>query len=130
IEIGRYLTEQAHVAFAPAYAGAVRWGDHALAMAQAYVPDARGGWDWATECALGGHAAPFALLGTQTAALHAALREMGSRPATADELRDWRGAADRQLDRALALVGGEDGGLLPGWGPALREELAGLERRA
>lgn len=130
IEIGRYLTEQAHVAFAPAYAGAVRWGDHALAMAQAYVPDARGGWDWATECALDGNAAPFSLLGAQTAALHAALREMGARPAAADELHDWRLAADRQLDRALALVGGEDGELLRGWAPAVRDELAALERPA
>ena len=116
IEIGRFLTEHAHVAFAPAYAGAVRWGDHALAMAQAYVPDARGGWDWAIECALGGQAAPFAGLGAQTAALHAALREMGTlvagrgraarlargrRPAA----RPRAGAGRRRRRRAAAGVG-------------------------
>jgi len=130
IEIGRFLTEHAHVAFAPAYAGAVRWGDHALAMAQAYVPDARGGWDWAIECALEGQAAPFAGLGAQTAALHVALREMGTLVAGPDELAGWHKAADRQLDRALALVGGRDGELLGEWAPAVREELAGLERPA
>lgn len=130
IEIGRFLTERAHVAFAPAYAGAVRWGDHALAMAQAYVPDARAGWDWAIECALEGQAAPFAGLGAQTAALHAALREMGTLVAGPDELAGWREAADRQLDRALALVGGADGELLRAWAPAVREELAGLQRPA
>ena len=90
------------------------WGDHALAMAQAYVPRAEGGWQWAVECALAGEAAPFATLGAQTAALHAALRRMGTREATPGELREWRAAADRQLDRALGAVGGADGDELRG----------------
>jgi maltokinase len=130
IEIGRFLTERAHVAFAPAFAGAVRWGDHALAMAQAFVPQAQGGWEWATGCALEGQASPFAALGAQTAALHAALREMGTRVAGPDDLRGWHESAGRQLDRALALVGGRDGELLRGWAPDVRRELAGLERPA
>jgi maltokinase len=76
---------------------------------------------------LAGDAEPFAGLGAQTASLHSALRRMGTREATPAELRGWREAADLQLDRALAAVGGAEGDELAEFAPRIRAELAGLE---
>jgi maltokinase len=128
VELGRFLTETAHIAFMPAFLGSARWGDCSIAMVQAYVSNATDGWTWAEECVVSGETAPFGLLGRQTAALHGALAELGSRPATNAELRGWREAAERQLDRVLTLVRGVEGEELGRMAPAIRSELAALER--
>jgi maltokinase len=130
IEIGRHLTEQASVAFVPAYAGAVQWRGHAVAMLQSYVSGAREGWEWAGQAVIAGETADFERLGANTATLHRALAALESRVATPAELAGWRESAERQLDRVLRLVGGEPGEELAGYAPRIREELAALERPA
>jgi maltokinase len=130
IELGRFLTDTAHIAFMPAYVGSVRWGDYAIAMVQAYVSNARDGWSWATDTVVSGETAPFALLGKQTAALHGALAQVASRTATMVELRGWRQGAERQLDRALQLVGGDTGRELAQMAPAIRLEFEAFEQLA
>jgi predicted trehalose synthase len=130
IELGRFLTDAAHIAFMPAYVGSVHWGDYAIAMVQAYVSNASDGWSWATDCVVSGETAPFTLLGKQTAALHGALADLASRSATKVELRGWRQSADRQLDRALQLVGGETGAELSRMSTAIRREFEAFENLA
>lgn len=130
IEIGRYLTESATVAFVPAYAGCVRWRDTAIAMLQAYVPKAEEGWAWGSRAVLEGDTSDIARLGANTATLHAALAHMASRPAAPDEPERWRREADAQLDRVLELVGGDAGREIAGYAPRLREEFAAFTRVA
>jgi maltokinase len=127
IEIGRYLTEQASVAFVPAYAGCVRWRGHAVAMLQAYVSGAQDGWAWAAQAVQDGDVSSISRLGANTATLHAALAQMEARPATAEQQAGWRRSADAQLRRALELVDGEAGRELREYAPRLREEFAALE---
>jgi maltokinase len=127
IDIGRYLTEQASVAFVPAYAGCVRWRGHAIGMLQAYVSGAQDGWTWAAQAVQDGDVSDIARLGSNTATLHAALADMASRPATHEEVEGWRRSAGRQLDRALELVGGDAGAELASYAPRLREEFTALE---
>jgi maltokinase len=124
IEIGRYLTESATVAFVPAYVGCVRWRDTAIAMLQAYVPKAEEGWAWGSQAVLDGDVADIARLGANTATLHAALAQMASRRAAADEPERWRREADAQLDRVLELLGGDAGREVAGYAPRLRDEFA------
>jgi maltokinase len=128
IEIGRYLTERASVAFVPAYAGCVRWRGHAIGMLQAYVSGAEDGWTWAAQAVQDGDVSDVARLGGNTATLHAALAQMASRTAGRDEVANWRRSADLQLERALDLVGGEAGDELRSYAPRLREEFAALEQ--
>jgi maltokinase len=127
IEIGRHLTEHASVAFVPAYAGCVRWGDHAIAMLQAYVSGAEDGWGWASRAVMEGDTSDIARLGSNTATLHRALAQLESRQAVPDEMRAWRRSADAQLDRVLRLVDGEVGAELRGFEPRLRSELESIE---
>jgi maltokinase len=129
IEIGRYLTEQASVAFVPAYAGCVRWRGHAIGMLQAYVSGAEDGWTWASRAVQDGELADIARLGANTATLHAALAQMESRPATTEEVEGWTRSADHQLDRALELVGGDAGAELAGYADRLRGEFRALVPR-
>jgi maltokinase len=130
VEIGRYLTEQASVAFVPAYAGCVRWQGHAIAMLQSYVSGAQEGWDWAGQAVIAGRTADFERLGANTATLHRALAGLESRTAAPAEPAEWRASAERQLDRVLTLVDGEYGQELAGYAPRLREEFAALEHTA
>ena len=88
IEIGQYLTEQASVAFVPAYAGAVRWRGHAIAMLQAYVSNAEDGWEWGAAAVQAGEVGDIARLGANSRTLHGALAQLESRPATAAEQHD------------------------------------------
>ena len=127
IEIGRYLTERASVAFVPAYAGCLRWGDHAVAMLQAYLSDAEDGWGWGSRAVLDGAVTDIARLGSNTATLHHALAGLEQRQATSHELRGWRDSADRQLARALTLVDGDTARELGGYAERLRGEFAALE---
>jgi len=130
IEVGRYLTEQASVAFVPAYAGCVRWNGHAIAMLQSYVSNAEEGWHWAGQAVIRGETADIERLGANTATLHRALAGLDSRVATQAETAAWRESAERQLDRVLRIVGGETGEELARYAPALREEFAALEHPA
>jgi predicted trehalose synthase len=130
IEIGRYLTEQASIAFVPAYAGCVRWQGHAIAMLQSYVCGAEEGWQWAGEAVIAGQTADFERLGANTATLHRALAGLASRTAGPAELAEWRHSAELQLERVLRLVDGDVGEELAGFAPRLREEFASLERPA
>jgi maltokinase len=127
IELGRYLTEQAGLDAVPAYAGCLHWGEYGIAMLQAYVPDAEEGWRWGSRAVQEGDLADISRLGAVTAILHAALAEPEQRPATSDQLRGWREAADRQLERALALVDADTARELAGYAERLREEFAALE---
>ena len=128
IEVGRHLTEHASVAFSPAYAGCVRWGDHAVAMLQAYVSGAEDGWAWAARAVVAGDVADIARLGGNTAMLHRALAQLDARQASRDEMAGWRRSADAQLDRVLDLVSGETGDELRRFEPRLRGEFEGFER--
>jgi len=127
VEMGRYLTDHAHITFMPAFGGAARWGDYVFAMAQAYVADAEDGWDWGAESVLSGETEPLALLGQRTRSLHNALAGMQSRVATKQELAGWHAAADAQLDRALELIEGDVGAELRLYEPRIRRELRALE---
>jgi maltokinase len=127
VEIGRYLTEQASVAFVPAYAGCVRWNGHAIALLQSYVSGAQEGWQWAGQAVIAGETADFERLGANTATLHRALAGLESRVASPAELAEWRESAEEQLDRVLRIVGGEVGEELAGYAPQVRQELAALE---
>lgn len=128
IEIGQYLTEQASVAFVPAYAGAVRWRGHAVAMLQAYVSNAEDGWEWGAAAVQAGEVGDIARLGANSRTLHGALAQLESRPATAAEQRDWRRSADAQLRRVLELVDADTRSELQGYAPRLREEFAVVEQ--
>jgi maltokinase len=130
IEIGRHLTEHASVAFVPAYAGCVRWREHAVAMLQAYVSHAEDGWTWASRAVVEGDVADIGRLGGNSAMLHRALAQLESRQASPDEMTAWRRSADAQLDRVLGLVGGETGDELRGFEPRLRAEFEAFERAA
>jgi trehalose synthase-fused probable maltokinase len=127
IEMGRYLTDHAHITFMPAFGGSVRWGECAIAMAQAFVGDAIDGWEWGAECVTSGATESIALLGQRTRALHNALAGMQSRQATPAELRRWKVAAEAQLDQALGLVEGEVETELRTYEPRIRRELRALE---
>jgi maltokinase len=130
IEIGRHLTEHASVAFVPAYAGCVRWGEYAVAMLQAYVSDAEDGWSWASRAVVEGDVADIARLGGNTAMLHGALAQLQSRRASREEMAGWRRSAGAQLDRVLDLVGGDAGDELRDFEPRLRTEFEAIERVA
>ena len=127
VELGRFLTEQAGLDVVPAYAGCLNWGEHAIAMLQAYVPDAEEGWRWGSRAVQEGDVADIAQLGAVTARLHAALAGLEQRPATSAELRGWREAADLQLDRALVLVDADTARELERYAGRLRDEFAALE---
>jgi len=128
IEIGRYLTEQASLAFVPAYAGCVRWRDTAVAMVQAFVPAAEEGWAWGTRAVRDGDVSDVARLGAITAGLHAALAQMASQPATPQDMSGWRRAAELQFDRVLEIVDGDTARELAGYAPQLLAEYAQFER--
>jgi maltokinase len=130
IEIGRHLTERASVAFVPAYAGCVRWGEYAVAMLQAYVSGAEDGWTWAARAVVENDVADMTRLGSNSATLHGALAQLESRQATPAEMTAWRRSADAQLDRVLELVDGQVGEELRGFEPRLRTEFEAFERAA
>jgi maltokinase len=83
-----------------------------VALVQDYIGGARDGWVWSQELlarALAG--APFSEttafarpLGRAIAQLHAALAELGGRPAAVDDARRWHAESLVQLERALAAV--------------------------
>ncbi len=127
IELGRHLTETAGFAGVPAYAGAVWWDGHALALVQELVADGRDGWTWAQEAVAAGDVSHLRELGELSRRLHVALAELGSAPASAGERRRWREAAHAQLDLALAVADAESAVELRRHEPRIRAELDLLE---
>jgi maltokinase len=125
IELGAHLTARG-LRCVPAFAGAVGWAGHPLALVQAYVPDAEQGWRWGGRAVAAGDVGRLGELGRVTAELHAALAELGSRPATPGELAGWRAAAERQLERAIAVTTGEARALLESRRAHIAGELAAL----
>ncbi len=81
----------------------------AVALVQEYVPEAEDGWGWCralVEDARQGAAIDpswASSVGVLTAELHGALAELGTRTATAEELRARRRAAEREVDRVAGL---------------------------
>lgn len=106
-----------------------------LATVAAYLPDARDGWDWAVRDVrqLAGGAlsprralAPATALGELTARLHAALAPGGQEIATERAARAWSARAQADLDLAVSLVDGPEGGRLATLAPRLAAEIAAL----
>jgi maltokinase len=132
-----HLTE---VGFAgiPAPLGTLAWRSPSgvaltLAQGDAYLPDARDGWEWCLERCEAGDAEVGATLGVLVADLHRALatpsavieHPLGS--AGREEIGRWKAAALATLDDALALT---DDPQLTSWAPAIRALLDGVASRS
>jgi predicted trehalose synthase len=129
VELGAHLTARG-LHCVPAYAGSIHWGDHPLALLQQYVPDAEQGWEWCGRMVAQGDATPLRAVGQVVAEMHAALAELGARPATSAELAAWRLEAELQLHRATEAVDGEARELLTSVRGRILELLAGLSSPA
>lgn len=112
--------------FVPAYGGTVAWDGHAVALVQAYVPDATDGWAWTEQAAIAGDAGVMPALGEQTAAMHRALAELGVEEASTGQRARWVDAAEAQFDRALGLLEPEDRAQVERHAARVHEELAHL----
>ncbi len=128
VELVEYLTGR--VGSVPAFLGAVEWRGHAVALLQELVPGGRDGWSWCGDAVLAGDVSDIGRLGALAAELHAALAGMGAVSAGPEVLRDWREAAETQLDRVLAVVPAEVAAELRAAEPRIRAELAALETPA
>ena len=119
-------------------------GAATVAIVQEFVTDAADGYESLAEQLTAWILAPgevtvefatevAAELGALTAELHAALAAASGVPgfepreASRDELRAWRRAADRQLQRAIDVVSGAEGEELRAMAPAIAEQLTILE---
>lgn len=138
IELGEALSARAGFTGVPTHAGSIvhvseRGERTAIAILQEFIPDAEDGWE-----AICGRLARAVDVEAATdevvevarivAALHVTLaRELGTTRATAEEQAGWRLAAERQLERALSLVGAEPGVELAAMAPRIHLELAALE---
>ena len=128
VEIGRFLTTQAHFPNTPPLFGIIRYegadGIHSVAgMLQGFLPGSMDAWQYALERSrpffssdtASDEEHPFAadaeLLGRITRALHDALaadsddESFGPRPATADDVARWSASARRHVEEATALLG-------------------------
>jgi maltokinase len=125
VELGRHLTEAAHLDCVPAFAGSLHWNGHAVALVQEYVPG-EDGWAWGAAAVQAGEVEDISRLGAESARLHAALAGYGASVATAADLRGWREAAGAQLDAAVAGVPHEVADELRALRPGILAELDGL----
>jgi len=148
LEMNAWLAEEAGFRAVPALAGftevVIGRGAATVALLQEFVADGLDAYEttadqltawilapgevtveFATEVAAG--------MGELTAALHAALtsspRAPGfeTREASRDELREWRRAGQRELQRALDVVEGAAGRELQAMAPLIAEELSLFE---
>lgn len=148
LEMNAYLAEEARFAGVPPLAGyaevVTKAGAATVALLQGFVADGLDAYEATAEGLTAWILAPgqvtveFATeiaagMGSMTAALHAALLAGGGVPgfevreAGRDELRTWRRDAQRQLARALEVVGGAAGEELRAVAPLIGEELSVLE---
>ena len=81
IEIVEYLSGR--VDSVPAFAGAVEWRGHGVALLQEYVPGGRDGWSWCGDAVMAGDVERIGRIGAISAELHAALAGMGQTSAGA-----------------------------------------------
>ena len=128
IEIVEYLSGR--VDSVPAFAGAVEWRGHGVALLQEYVPDGRDGWSWCGDAVMATDVERIGHLGAISAELHAALAGMGETAAGPDVPGAWRAAAEAQLARVLAIVPADVAAELGQDLPDIRAELATLEAPA
>jgi predicted trehalose synthase len=129
VELGRHLTEAAHLDCVPAFAGSLHWSRHAVALVQEYVPG-EDGWAWGAAAVQSGDVRDIGRLGAESARLHAALAGYGASVATAADLRGWREAARAQLESAIAAVPDEVAAQLRDLRSLILAELDGLESPA
>lgn len=128
IEIVEYLSGR--VDSVPAFAGAVEWRGHGVALLQEYVPDGRDGWSWCGDAVMAADVERIGHLGAISAELHAALAGMGQTAAGPDVPGAWRAAAEAQLARVLDIVPADVAAELGHDLPRIRAELATLETPA
>jgi predicted trehalose synthase len=128
IEIVEYLSDK--VDSVPAFAGAVEWRGHGVALLQEYVPAGRDGWTWCGDAVMAGDVGRIGRIGAISAELHAALAGMGETSAGPDVLRAWHQAADAQLARVLDIVPSDVAEELGRAHSRIRAELAALEKPA
>jgi maltokinase len=128
VELVEYLTGK--VDSVPAFAGAVEWRGHGIALLQELVPGGRDGWSWCGDAVLAGDVSDIGRLGALSAELHAALAGMGATAAGPDVLRGWREAAGAQLERVLGIVPAGVAADLRAAKPRITAELAALEAPA
>ncbi len=148
LEMTAFLSEEAAFPAVPRLAGfaelvSARNGTTTIAMAQEYVADGADAFEWLADTltawlvASGEVSVEFATeaaadLGTLTAGLHAALADghglpdLGSRPATRDEIRAWARDARAHLDTALEVTSGEARSTLRELAPRIAEALTVL----
>jgi maltokinase len=127
----------------PAPLGNASWqhanGVAPLVSIDAYLPDARDGWDWYVELlerSLEDRSLdavePAAALGAITARLHGALATptdvlpVPSAAAGEDTIAGWQRNAEADLDAAIASIDGDEGSRLRERAEAVREELLEL----
>jgi maltose alpha-D-glucosyltransferase/alpha-amylase len=148
LELNAYLSEEVGFGAVPRLAGYAEMvsarGAATVALVQEFVTEAADGYESLAEQLAAWILSPgevtvefatevAAELGTLTAGLHAALAAASGVPAfepreaSRDELRAWRRAADRQLQRAIDVVGGAEGDELRAMAPAIAEQLTILE---
>jgi maltose alpha-D-glucosyltransferase / alpha-amylase len=148
LELNAYLSEEVGFTAVPRLAGFAEMvsasGASTVALVQEFVTDAADGYETLAEQLAAWILAPgevtvefatevAAEIGTLTAELHAALAAgpgvpgFEPREASRDELRAWHRAADRQLQRAIDVVGGAEGDELRTMASAISEQLTILE---
>jgi maltokinase len=128
VELVEYLSDK--VDTVAAFAGAVEWRGHAIALLQEFVPGGRDGWAWCGDAVIAGDVGPIGRLGALSAELHAALAGMGQAPACAAAPRGWHQAAEAQLAHVLDIASTDVARELDDALPAIRAELAALEAPA
>ena len=122
----------------PAPLGTLAWRSPSgagltLAQGDAFLPEARDGWDWCLERCEAGDATVGALLGELVAELHRALAtpspiiEVPVGSAGREEIGRWTAEAMASLDDSLALT---DDPELSTWAPAMRAVLDGVDSRS
>ena len=146
IELVTYLSGLGGLTHVPRFAGSLHYvsedgTEHALALLQAYVPNAEDGWTWAGELLAEAIRTPDSLaaatgfaheLGAITAELHAALAAAEGpgftpRRAAPADLEAWHSHAVAQLGEVLELLEGETAEEFRRAAPRVRAELVRFE---
>ena len=104
-----------------------------LAQGDAFLPDARDGWEWVVARCEAGDASAGRELGEVVAGLHRALATPSSviehpvGSAGREEVGRWKAGGLAALDEALALTADAD---LDRWAPAMRSALAAVDAQS
>ncbi|MEU8247661.1 phosphotransferase [Nonomuraea sp. NPDC048916] len=128
LDVLAHLVEAGFKETAPPYAALTlreKSGEVLLALITGYLPEARDGWEWCVDEAEGGRTAFAGDLGRLAADLHLALATLPGTDTAGGPLRA-SARAERALEEALDLTGGEDGRWLASRAGDLARELAPL----